>query len=61
MLLGSEFLSRVHTFFPFLCGIQTLAIFLSIGYEMQSLKLFQIKLQRLVDDGESQALNDLFS
>lgn len=50
--MGSEFLAQVPTLFPFLCGIQALAVFLSIGLEMRSVKLFQTKLQRIVDDGD---------
>lgn len=50
--MGSEFISQVPTFFPFLCGIQSLAIFLSLGLEMQSVKLFQTQLQSIVDDGD---------
>lgn len=48
----TDLLLKLDTFFPFLCGIQCLGIFLTIGYEMNSVKSFQIQLQRFVDDGK---------
>lgn len=48
----ADFLLKLDTFFPFLCGIQCMAIFLTIGYEMNTVKSFQIQLQRVADIGK---------